>query len=63
MSDIDKRESGDVKLDVEQLEHSTTPSVVEISEDEKRLVKKLDARIMPLACILYLFACESFQFL
>lgn len=26
--------------------------------EEKRLVRKLDMRIMPIACILYLFACE-----
>lgn len=28
--------------------------------EERRLVRKLDGRIMPLACILYLFACTSF---
>lgn len=26
--------------------------------EEKRLVRKLDMRIMPLTCILYLFACK-----
>ena len=26
-------------------------------EDERRLVRKLDWRIMPIACIMYLFAC------
>ena len=26
--------------------------------EEKRLVRKLDMRIMPLTCLLYLFACE-----
>lgn len=25
---------------------------------EKKLVQKLDARILPITCILYLFACE-----
>lgn len=29
----------------------------ERSVEEKRLVRKLDVRIMPIACILYLFAC------
>jgi hypothetical protein len=29
------------------------------SAAEKKLVRKLDMRIMPIACILYLFACES----
>lgn len=27
------------------------------SEEEKRLVRKLDLRIMPMICIIYLFAC------
>ena len=27
---------------------------------EKRLLRKLDGRILPITCILYLFACESF---
>ena len=31
----------------------------ERSVEEKRLVRKLDMRIMPIACILYLFACAS----
>lgn len=26
---------------------------------EKRLVRKLDGRILPIACMLYLFACEA----
>lgn len=29
----------------------------ELSEEEKDLVRKLDRRILPIACILYLFAC------
>lgn len=29
-------------------------------EDERRLVRKLDMRIMPMACIMYLFACAYF---
>lgn len=28
------------------------------SPEERRLVRKLDGRIMPIACILYLFACK-----
>ena len=27
---------------------------------EKRLLRKLDGRILPITCVLYLFACESF---
>ncbi len=26
-------------------------------EDERRLVKKLDRRVLPIACLMYLFAC------
>ncbi|TFK32022.1 major facilitator superfamily domain-containing protein [Crucibulum laeve] len=33
-----------------------TPFVGEKSEEEKRLVRKLDNRILPIACLLYLFA-------
>lgn len=28
-------------------------------EEEKQLVRKLDRRILPIACLLYLFACMS----
>ena len=31
----------------------------ETSTEEKRLVRKLDRRIMPIMCLLYLFACGS----
>ena len=27
--------------------------------EEKRLVRKLDKRILPIACLMYLFACKS----
>jgi hypothetical protein len=30
----------------------------ELSEEEKDLVRKLDRRILPIACLLYLFACS-----
>lgn len=54
-----------------QMEHrSSAPEYNEKSEsaleidagrlmEEKKLVRKLDKRILPLACFLYLFACES----
>ena len=32
----------------------------EISTEERRLVRKLDARILPIVCLLYLFACGSY---
>ncbi len=31
--------------------------------EERKLVRKLDGRIMPLACVLYLFACTPSYFL
>ncbi len=34
-------------------------SPISLSEDEKALVRKLDRRILPLACLLYLFACKQ----
>lgn len=30
-----------------------------VSTEEKSLVRKLDARILPIACLMYLFACEQ----
>ena len=33
--------------------------LVSPSAEERRLVRKLDWRIMPIACIMYLFACTS----
>lgn len=35
--------------------HPTTDA--EQALEEKRLVRKLDSRILPIACLLYLFAC------
>ena len=35
----------------------TSTTTFEGTLEEKRLVRKLDGTIMPLACILYLFAC------
>lgn len=38
----------------------TIPAVGELdtSEEERRLIWKLDKRILPILCLLYLFACE-----
>lgn len=32
----------------------------EATPEERRLVRKLDMRIMPIACVMYLFACELY---
>lgn len=34
-----------------------TPLTEEELEEERKLVRKLDFRILPIACLLYLFAC------
>lgn len=55
------RDSVDDKLDVEKIETSSAAGSYAggVSPEERKLVRKLDSRIMPIACILYLFACES----
>ena len=32
---------------------------IEYSPEEQRLVRKLDIRILPITCLMYLFACET----
>ncbi len=44
--------------DVEKVTHRLSQAS-DTFEEEKRLVRKLDTRILPIVCILYLFACES----
>lgn len=52
----------DDKLDVETAERRSPSQAsqhsLHISPEERRLVRKLDSLILPIACILYLFACE-----
>ncbi len=60
---VDSEKYGADEVQVERAS-STRSSQVQhkefvMSDEEKRLVRKLDIRIMPIACILYLFACES----
>lgn len=31
--------------------------VIEVTQEERRLVHRLDRRILPIACLMYLFAC------
>ena len=45
------------KATVDERPGSAIESFAEPSPEEKRLVRKLDTRILPVACILYLFAC------
>lgn len=60
---VDNEKYGVDEVQVERAS-STRSSQVQpkefvMSDEEKRLVRKLDIRIMPIACILYLFACKS----
>ncbi len=56
--------SGDSKRSIELLEsmHSAeirTYDPTNSAAQERRLVRKLDMRIMPMLCMMYLFACKS----
>jgi hypothetical protein len=57
-----KRASYDInnveKLSAAAKGSSDESSATQVSEAEKKLVKKLDRRIMPIICLVYLFACE-----
>ena len=51
------------KLDSEPLDESDDQQKVHVLtdeelEEERKLVRKLDLRILPIACLLYLFACK-----
>lgn len=52
--------SSDEKLETasDGSSHRVGPVDPERELEERRLVRKLDNRILPIACLLYLFACE-----
>ena len=55
--------SGVADVDVEQkrdIEEVEATEEVEITPEEKRLVRKLDRRILPIVCLMYLFACKLY---
>ena len=54
-------EKHDPKADEAAYESVSAPSAQEepISHEERLLVRKLDRRILPIACLMYLFACQS----
>ena len=55
MSDNEKNAASiEEKVEVER----SAPSPSYTEDEERALVRKLDWRIMPIACIMYLFACE-----
>ena len=47
-----------VSIDEKASSDAGAPSPLHTPEEERALVRKLDWRIMPIACIMYLFACE-----
>lgn len=60
-------EKPDVKRDLDEsaFEPSSVQSDVQPrvpSVEERRLLRKLDRRILPITCLLYLFACQYFNF-
>lgn len=52
---ISQIEEGSLRQSNGELQSPTTPT---LSPEEKALVWKLDKRILPITCLLYLFACE-----
>jgi hypothetical protein len=47
---VEKNEANEASSDAESLYRHT-------ATEERQLVRKLDRRILPIACLLYLFAC------
>lgn len=46
-----------------QSQNQQTPETFAGTEEERQLVRKFDWRILPITCLLYLFACpSSFRF-
>jgi hypothetical protein len=65
MSDVVEKDTGyaDEKGQEFQSEMATSEKQVdEKSLEETKLVRKLDVRILPIACLLYLFACKPGPF-
>jgi len=57
------------KLSIEKLDQTpgleygpdgVVPEFFENTQEERDLVRKLDKRILPITCLLYLFACSFF---
>jgi hypothetical protein len=59
----------DEKLHIKRDEDVTEPQSVQsdvqpeepVSVEERRLVRKLDRRILPITCLMYLFACQYLE--
>jgi hypothetical protein len=56
MSQSQRTEDLEIKDSLDEEEKSAVVAVD--AEEERRLVAKLDRRILPIVCLMYLFACE-----
>jgi hypothetical protein len=58
------KEKVHIKRDEAATERTEPPSAPDVqpegpgSVEERRLVRKLDRRILPITCLMYLFACQ-----
>lgn len=60
---LGEKVGGDTKLQhLEAAADDDNKSIIIISLQEKRLVRRLDRRILPIACLMYLFACAHLLF-
>ena len=58
-STVTDDEKGVVDVEQQQVEYRDSTAGTERREAERRLVRKLDKRILPLLCAMYLFACKQ----
>ena len=51
--------SGQVAFELPAIQPAIRPEDP-VSVEERHLVRKLDGRILPIACLMYLFACQYY---
>ena len=56
---VEEKQAEDVDGGPDEDGEMLSATKYEGTPEERKLVRKLDGRIMPLACVLYLFACTS----
>jgi len=57
----DYDEKIDQSSEVGSSQHHASEIPLATPEEERSLVRKLDRRILPITCLLYLFACTPFS--